>query len=62
MQSIRRRARTEADHNDLMALPASVADIEEQIESVASVLGGAAFRNLAGATGRSDFVPSWFPS
>ncbi|EGF97585.1 uncharacterized protein MELLADRAFT_84847 [Melampsora larici-populina 98AG31] len=50
IQRTRRRARTEAENNDLMALPATVADVEEQIEAVATALGGAAFRDLAGAT------------
>lgn len=34
-----------------MGLPGTVADIEEQIEKVATALGGAEFRDLAGATG-----------
>ncbi|EGG10973.1 uncharacterized protein MELLADRAFT_92381 [Melampsora larici-populina 98AG31] len=50
IQATRRRARTYADNNDLMALPATVADVEEQIEGVATALGGPAFRALAGAT------------
>ncbi|EGG10931.1 uncharacterized protein MELLADRAFT_92319 [Melampsora larici-populina 98AG31] len=50
IQATRRRARTDADNNDLMALPATVADVEEQIKGVATALGGPAFRALAGAT------------
>ncbi|EGG09946.1 uncharacterized protein MELLADRAFT_95223 [Melampsora larici-populina 98AG31] len=50
IQATRSRAQTYADNNDLMALPATVADVEEQIEGVATALGGPAFRALAGAT------------
>lgn len=35
-----------------MALPGTVADIEEEIEKVAAALGGPEFRALAGATGQ----------
>ncbi|EGG00732.1 uncharacterized protein MELLADRAFT_93070 [Melampsora larici-populina 98AG31] len=44
-----RRARTQADRVDLMSLPATVANLEEQIEAMATALGGAEFRELAGA-------------
>ncbi|EGG00362.1 uncharacterized protein MELLADRAFT_93351 [Melampsora larici-populina 98AG31] len=50
IQLKRRRARTQADNIDLMSLPTTVANIEEQIEAMASALGGAEFRRLAGAT------------
>ncbi|EGG06608.1 uncharacterized protein MELLADRAFT_86450 [Melampsora larici-populina 98AG31] len=50
IQATRRRARTDADNNELMALPGTVVDVEEQIEGVATALGGVAFRALAGAT------------
>ncbi|KAH9809744.1 hypothetical protein DFH28DRAFT_1078897 [Melampsora americana] len=50
IQHKRRRARTEADKVELMSLPTTVANIEEQIEVMATVLGGAEFRDLAGAT------------
>ncbi|EGF98461.1 uncharacterized protein MELLADRAFT_95668 [Melampsora larici-populina 98AG31] len=49
IQNKRRRVRTQADNNNLMALPGSVADVEEQIEAIADELGGVEFRNLAGA-------------
>jgi hypothetical protein len=35
-----------------MSLPATVANIEEQIEAMATALGGAEFRELAGATSK----------
>ncbi|EGG06791.1 uncharacterized protein MELLADRAFT_86184 [Melampsora larici-populina 98AG31] len=44
-----RRARTQADRFDLMSLPATVANLEEQIEAMATALGGAEFQELAGA-------------
>ncbi|EGF97533.1 uncharacterized protein MELLADRAFT_85102 [Melampsora larici-populina 98AG31] len=50
IQQKRRRARTEADRNELLSLPATVANIEEQIEAMATALGGAEFRELAGVT------------
>ncbi|KAH9823784.1 hypothetical protein DFH28DRAFT_1077705 [Melampsora americana] len=50
IQNKRRRVRTEADNRELMALPGTVARIEEQIEGMANELGGAEFRELAGAT------------
>lgn len=52
IQDWRRRARTQQDNVDLMALPGTVADIEEEIEKVAAALGGPEFRALAGATGQ----------
>ncbi|EGG10717.1 uncharacterized protein MELLADRAFT_93554 [Melampsora larici-populina 98AG31] len=50
IQAKRRRARTEADNNELMALPGTVADVEEQIEAMANELGGVQFRDLADAS------------
>ncbi|EGG02994.1 uncharacterized protein MELLADRAFT_90589 [Melampsora larici-populina 98AG31] len=50
LQNKRRRARANAEKNELMSLPTSVADIEEQIEFMATALGGEEFHNLVGAT------------
>ncbi|EGF99819.1 uncharacterized protein MELLADRAFT_94087 [Melampsora larici-populina 98AG31] len=50
IQVKRRRARTQADNVQLMSLPDTVANIEEQIEAMATALGGAEFSDLAGAT------------
>ncbi|EGG04830.1 uncharacterized protein MELLADRAFT_88562 [Melampsora larici-populina 98AG31] len=50
IQSKHRRVRTQADNVALMALPGTVASVEEQIEAMADELGGTEFRGLAGAT------------
>jgi hypothetical protein len=51
MQGTRRRTRTQAERNELLSLPRTVADFEERIDAVASDLGGEEFRGLFGAPG-----------
>ncbi|KAH9807757.1 hypothetical protein DFH28DRAFT_1088776 [Melampsora americana] len=51
LQSKTRRARTQAEKNELLALPGSIVDIERQIEAMANALGGAEFGALTGPTG-----------
>ncbi|EGF97249.1 uncharacterized protein MELLADRAFT_86338 [Melampsora larici-populina 98AG31] len=51
LQNKTRRARTQADRNELLSLPGSIVDIEGQIEAMATALGGAEFRALTAATG-----------
>ncbi|EGF99351.1 uncharacterized protein MELLADRAFT_94705 [Melampsora larici-populina 98AG31] len=49
MEDTDRRARTQAERNELLALPRTVADIEDWIDAVAIQLGGAEFQNILGA-------------
>ncbi|EGF97133.1 uncharacterized protein MELLADRAFT_87766 [Melampsora larici-populina 98AG31] len=50
LRATRRRARTQAERNELVALPATVADFEEHIHAVVTELGGNEFQNILGLT------------
>ncbi|KAH9809216.1 hypothetical protein DFH28DRAFT_1086681 [Melampsora americana] len=48
-----RRARTQAENNELLAPPGSIVDIKHQIEAMANTLGGAEFAAVTGPTGNA---------
>ncbi|EGG00878.1 uncharacterized protein MELLADRAFT_92824 [Melampsora larici-populina 98AG31] len=48
LQTNRQGARTQAERNELLALPATVVDFEERIEEVAAELGGNEYQALLG--------------
>ncbi|EGG11853.1 uncharacterized protein MELLADRAFT_88936 [Melampsora larici-populina 98AG31] len=50
LQNARRRASTQAERRELVALPGTVVDFEERIGAVANELGGNEFRGMLGVT------------